>query len=238
MRFEAMNQVLKRMAIGSNYINLLGRIADFWCIKNARDYKSSKIASWGLTEVLSHGVPRWIPFNTIEQVPILIMCSSHTYVHHIRMYHVSPYVPSPLLTSCSRQVPKALFSKYYQAARSFEALTSVTSVRYMGFVLQVGGWVLARPWAWNRWGFVGEGCIARCAAMELVDQDIYVVLEVFPSVPVERAAGTTGIVVDAAQKAQANQAEPELCHIEELCMVPLHLTVRESTGDFCFTMLK
>jgi hypothetical protein len=36
-RFEHANQMLKRVATGSNYINLLGRIADFWAIKTAAD---------------------------------------------------------------------------------------------------------------------------------------------------------------------------------------------------------
>jgi hypothetical protein len=70
MRFEAMNQVLKRMATGSNYINLLGRLAEFWAIKTARDSKFSKTAKWGLTEILSQFGPRWLPCSTQEQVPI------------------------------------------------------------------------------------------------------------------------------------------------------------------------
>jgi hypothetical protein len=135
-------------------------------------------------------------------------------------------------------VPKELFSKYYPEATYFEEITQVTSVRYMGFVLQVGGWVIVRPWAWSRWGTVGMGCLARCAAMEAVEGNIYVVLEVFTEIPIVREAGATGIVVTSAQQAQASKATPEICHIEELCMLPLHLAEREATGDWCFTMLK
>jgi hypothetical protein len=135
-------------------------------------------------------------------------------------------------------VPKALFSKYYPEEDYFEGISQVTSVRYMGFVLQVGGWVIVRPWAWSLWGLVGGGCLARCAAMEAVDGNIYVVLEVFTEIPIVREAGATGIVVTSAQQASASKASPEVCHIEELCMLPLHLAVREATGDWCFTMLK
>ncbi len=55
---------------------------------------------------------------------------------------------------------------------------------------------------------------------------------------IEREAGTTGIVVTLEQQVHASKATPELCHIEELCMLPLHLAEREATGDWSFTMLK
>ena len=44
-----MNQVIKRIAEGSNYQNLLKRIATFWCFKSSRDLVSGKVSSWGLT---------------------------------------------------------------------------------------------------------------------------------------------------------------------------------------------
>jgi hypothetical protein len=50
-RFEAMNQVIKRIAEGSSYQNLLKRIALFWCLKSARDLTSGKVSNWGLTRV-------------------------------------------------------------------------------------------------------------------------------------------------------------------------------------------
>jgi hypothetical protein len=54
-RFEAFNQIIKRIAEGSNYNNLLERIASFWCIKSARDLLSGKISDWGLTNVIKGG---------------------------------------------------------------------------------------------------------------------------------------------------------------------------------------
>jgi hypothetical protein len=157
------------------------------------------------------------------------------------------YTPQHVFTLCAVtsahfllmwQLPKEIFSKYYPEASYLDEITTVTSVRYMGFVLQVGGWVLARPWAWNVWGSVGQGFLARCGAMESVDGVIYVVLEVFDQIPVEREAGATGIVVTSEQRDCTPLSTPEVLHIEELCMVPLHLAVREPSTDWCFTMLK
>ena len=52
-RFEAMNQVIKLIAQGSNYMNLNKRIADYWCFKSAADYKSGKLSSWGQPQITS-----------------------------------------------------------------------------------------------------------------------------------------------------------------------------------------
>ena len=297
MRFESMNQVLKRMATGSNFINLLKRIAEFWCIKSARDYSVMKILSWGLTEILRHDVPRFIANNTDELVHMLITCSSLIAPGRATpnsLPHTTPLLtlPSPLrpappktipvtasricshlllppcmqppppplppyspehdvtssphtvLTLCS-QVPKALFEKYYRDEDCFEDFVQVGSVRYMGFVLEVGGWVLARPWAWNQWGLKGPGCLARCASIVSVKgKDTFLVLEVFTEIPLVREFGRTGIVVTWKQLQHASVGVADLSNIEELCMLPLHLTktrsadMAEGVFDWCFTMLK
>lgn len=52
-RFEALNQLFKKIAQGSNYMNLCKREADYWCYKSACDYKSGKISSWGLPQITS-----------------------------------------------------------------------------------------------------------------------------------------------------------------------------------------
>eukprot|EP00965_Chrysotila_dentata_P013801 457853-Pleurochrysis_carterae.AAC.1 len=49
MRFEAMNQVFKKIAKGSNFKDVIKRCAQFWCIKSARDRYYEKHATWGET---------------------------------------------------------------------------------------------------------------------------------------------------------------------------------------------
>ena len=51
-RFEAMNQIIKKIAQGGNYGNPPKRIATYWCFKSARDIKSGKLASWGTTHAV------------------------------------------------------------------------------------------------------------------------------------------------------------------------------------------
>jgi len=53
MRFEAMNQVFKRIMEGSNFLNPFLRMATFWNIKSARELKSGIPSNWGNTTVLS-----------------------------------------------------------------------------------------------------------------------------------------------------------------------------------------
>ena len=51
MRFEALYQILKAFAQGSNYRQLYFRIAEFWKLKSERDLHSGVTHSWGTTVV-------------------------------------------------------------------------------------------------------------------------------------------------------------------------------------------
>ena len=53
MRFEAMNQVLKRIAEGGNYMNVPKRMVTFWMIKSALQIKSGSASMWGDTSMVS-----------------------------------------------------------------------------------------------------------------------------------------------------------------------------------------
>jgi hypothetical protein len=52
MRFEAMNQVFKTIAVGGNYANTCGRCAIFWCRKTAQDRYEGTFRDWGKTRIL------------------------------------------------------------------------------------------------------------------------------------------------------------------------------------------
>ena len=52
MRFEALNQVFKTIAVGGNYRNTCGRCADYWCAKMAMDRYNGKFDRWGETHIL------------------------------------------------------------------------------------------------------------------------------------------------------------------------------------------
>ena len=53
MRFEAMNQVFKRIMVGSNFLNPFLRMSSFWNVKSARDLVAGAASSWGDTVVKS-----------------------------------------------------------------------------------------------------------------------------------------------------------------------------------------
>lgn len=55
MRFEAMNQVFKRIMVGSNFLNPFLRMATFWNVKSGRELSSGAASSWGETTVRSGG---------------------------------------------------------------------------------------------------------------------------------------------------------------------------------------
>ena len=55
MRFEAMNQVFKRIMVGANFLNPFLRMATFWNVKSGSDLASGATSSWGETTVMSGG---------------------------------------------------------------------------------------------------------------------------------------------------------------------------------------
>ena len=53
MRFEALNQAFKTIAVGGNYKDTCGRCAKIWCSKMAHNRYHDKFDQWGATKVIS-----------------------------------------------------------------------------------------------------------------------------------------------------------------------------------------
>jgi hypothetical protein len=88
LRFEALNQIFKRIMANCNFANPLQRMVSFWNVKSARDLVSGVASSWGVTTIVN-GLPeemftRPAPDEFVEHLlSSVLQVSSHTlaYVH-------------------------------------------------------------------------------------------------------------------------------------------------------------
>lgn len=57
MRFEAMNQIFKKIAVGGSYRDTTWRCANFWTVRSARIRKSGELERWGETKANNLSLP-------------------------------------------------------------------------------------------------------------------------------------------------------------------------------------
>ena len=69
--FEGFNQVVKHIAVGSNFKNVCFRVLHFWSMRSARHFVSGRVASWGVQVVEYYGEPLAVCAATCDD-PIVL----------------------------------------------------------------------------------------------------------------------------------------------------------------------